>query len=130
MRGSCDCCNAQDVELSFCIVTGIETYACAKCRGIDEDEEMTIDDRIEANANLTLWCVHILGSDDVLAAPSHAAAVAHAHELNQAVFGSSVATDDVMCFAYAAPWPHSSKAHADDLEIGLPRTTPTETQHQ
>lgn len=32
---------------------------------------MTTGERIEANANLTLWCVHVLGPDDVLAAPSH-----------------------------------------------------------
>jgi hypothetical protein len=40
---------------------------------------MTTSERIEANANLTLWCVHVLGPDDVLAAPSHEAAAVHAH---------------------------------------------------
>lgn len=80
---------------------------------------MTTAERIEANANLTLWCVHILGPDDVLAAPSHAAAVAHAHELNKAVFGRVGAADDVLCFAYAGPWPHSREAHADAVKSWL-----------
>jgi len=35
VKGSCDCCNAQDVRLTFHIVTGIETYACAKCSSGD-----------------------------------------------------------------------------------------------
>jgi len=72
---------------------------------------MTVGERIEANADLILWCVHVLGSDDVLAAPNHNAAVTHAHELNKALFGRRSAADDVLCFAYAAPWPHSAEAH-------------------
>lgn len=76
---------------------------------------MTTGERIEANANLTLWCVHVLGPDDVMAAPSHDAAVTHAHEVNKAVFGRITKADDVLCFAYAAPWPHSKEAHAADL---------------
>ena len=31
--GSCDCCDAQNVRLSFHIVAGLETYACTKCSG-------------------------------------------------------------------------------------------------
>ena len=74
---------------------------------------MSTGERIEANANLTLWCVHILGPDDVLAAPSHEAAAIHAHELNKALHNSKVSkADDVLCFAYAAPWPYSREEHA------------------
>lgn len=80
---------------------------------------MTTGERIEANANLTLWCVHVLGSDDVMAAPSHDAAATHAHELNKAVHGRSSTPGDVLCFAYAAPWPHSPESHADDLKKWL-----------
>jgi hypothetical protein len=36
---SCDCCDAKVSRLYFCIAYGIETYACAKCRGIEEDDE-------------------------------------------------------------------------------------------
>lgn len=81
---------------------------------------MTTGEKIEANANLTLWCVHILGPDDVLAAPSHDAAVVHAHELNKALHSrASRPVDDVLCFAYAAPWPHSKEAHADAVKKWL-----------
>lgn len=75
---------------------------------------MTTGEKIEANANLVLWCVHVLGPDDVMAAPSHDAAVTHAHELNKALLGR-VTADDVLCFAYAAPWPYSKEAHAEAL---------------
>ena len=80
---------------------------------------MTIGERIEANANLTLWCVHVLGPDDVLAAPSHEAAAVHAHGINKAVFGRIGTPDDVLCFAYAAPWPHSRESHAESVKNWL-----------
>ena len=80
---------------------------------------MTTNERIEANANLTLWCVHVLGSDDVIAAPSHDAAVTHAHQVNRAVFSRVREPNDVLCFAYAAPWPHSQKSHEDDVKKWL-----------
>lgn len=82
---------------------------------------MTTGERIEANANLTLWCVHVLGSDDVIASPSHDAAVVHAHELNKVVFSRVTTANDILCFAYAAPWPHSRDAHAEDLKNWLKR---------
>ncbi len=77
---------------------------------------MTTGEKIEANANLALWCVHILGPDDVLAAPSHDAAAVHAHELNKALHGRVTTPDDVLCFAYAAPWPHSREDHAEAVK--------------
>lgn len=80
---------------------------------------MTVGEKIEANANLTLWCVHVLGHDDVMAAPSHDAAVVHARDMNKAVFGRLGTPNDVLCFAYAAPWPHSKESHADDLRTWL-----------
>lgn len=72
-------------------------------------------DQIEKNADLTLWCVHMLGPDELMAAPSHAEAAQHAAELNAALHGRSNAPDDVLCFAYAAPWPHTPETHSDDL---------------
>lgn len=77
---------------------------------------MTLNERIEANADLTLWCVHVLGPDDVYAAPSHDAAVVHARWLNQAVHGRNSTPRDILAFAYAAPWPHSKESHADDVK--------------
>ncbi len=32
-RGSCDCCDAQNVRINRVEAYGIETYACGKCRG-------------------------------------------------------------------------------------------------
>ncbi len=67
---------------------------------------------IEANADLVLWCVHVLGPDDMYAAPSHAAAVAKAHELNVSLANRATPVlNDILCFAYAAPWPYSKQAH-------------------
>lgn len=80
---------------------------------------MTTNEKIEANANLRLWCVHVLGPDDVMAAPSHDAAVVHARELNKAVFSRVEPHDDVLCFAYAAPWPYSADSHAESLKNWL-----------
>jgi len=34
-RGTCDCCDAQNVRVSRVWVTGIETFACTKCSGGD-----------------------------------------------------------------------------------------------
>lgn len=80
---------------------------------------MTLAEKIEANANLMLWCVHILGPDDVLAAPSHDAAMVHARELNKALHGKASAPADILCFAYAAPWPHSRDDHAEAVKNWL-----------
>ena len=33
IKGECDCCGARDVRLSRCWPMGMETYACAKCKG-------------------------------------------------------------------------------------------------
>lgn len=73
-------------------------------------------DTIERNADLTLWCVHVLGADDVLATETHADAVQEAKALNMAVLCRADAPVDVMCFAYAAPWPGTPDSHADDLK--------------
>ena len=77
---------------------------------------MTTDQRIEANANLILWCVHILGMDDVHATTSHLEAVLQAQEHNNGFFSRpDLKADDILSFAYAAPWPHSKTSHADAL---------------
>lgn len=77
---------------------------------------MILSEKIEANANIVLWCVHVIGPDDVCAAPSHDAAVAHAHELNKKLHGRKGTPDDILCFAYAAPWPHSPESHVEALK--------------
>lgn len=74
-----------------------------------------IADRIEANANRVLWCVHVIGPDDVYAESSHAQAVAKADELNRSVWSQDKAPEDVCCFAYADVWPWSAEEHAAAL---------------
>lgn len=80
---------------------------------------MRLAEKIEENANLIPWCVHILGPDDVLAAPSHEAAVVHARELNKSIQKKYAGPNDVLCFAYAAPWPHDKEAHAEAVNNWL-----------
>ena len=80
---------------------------------------MTTGEKLEANANLTLWCVHILGPDEMLAAPSHLAAKTHAHELNKSLYSRAGTPCDVLCFAYAAPWPYSATDHAESVKNWL-----------
>lgn len=82
----------------------------------------TLGEKIEANADLMLWCVHILGPDDVLAAPSHDAAAVHARELNKASHGRANSPNDILCFAYAAPWPHGADMHAEEVKKWLDHT--------
>lgn len=77
---------------------------------------MTTSERIETNADLLLWCVHILGPDDVYAAPCHSAAVIHARELNKTIHRKSRDLETILCFAYAAPWSYSKDAHAEEVK--------------
>ncbi len=86
---------------------------------------MTTNERIEANADLTLWCVHVLGPDDVHAAPSHLAAVTQAHELNKALYSrADTKCDDILCFSYAAPWPYDAESHKLAVLNWLKEPTP------
>lgn len=77
---------------------------------------MTVEERMEANANRVLWCVHVIGPDDLYAEPSHASAVANAEKLNRSVWARDDAPADVTCFAYADTWPWGSDAHADAMK--------------
>lgn len=76
----------------------------------------TVNERIEANADLVKWCVHVLGPDDVIAAPDHQAAVVRAREMNKTLFNRPSEAHDVLCFAYAAPWPYNGDQHAENLK--------------
>ena len=76
---------------------------------------MTTDERIEANANRLLWCVRVIGPDELYAEPSHASAVANAEKINRSLWSRADAPLDVTCFAYADTWPYSAEQHADAL---------------
>lgn len=78
---------------------------------------MTLSEKIEANADLIRWCVNILGPDDVIAAPSHDAAVIYAREWNKRWHARiRHEPNDILLFAHPAPWPHSAESHAESLK--------------
>lgn len=45
-RGSCDCCG-KTRNLTFVCWTGIDTYACAECRGGDLDDDDLTDGELD-----------------------------------------------------------------------------------
>lgn len=114
-RQTCELCGAQlSIEQMEC--QG-EFFICPSCVAASrEASDQQLRKVIEENANLVKWCVHVIGPDDVLAAPSHDAAATHAHELNKAVFGFLRVPNDILCFAYAAPWPHGEADHAEAVK--------------
>lgn len=63
----------------------------------------------------TLWCLHILGPDDVIPAPSQAHAERAAQKVNE---WAKKRLDDhaPRIEAVAAPWPHDAKSHADEVD--------------
>ena len=76
-------------------------------------------DKIEANANLVLWCVHALGPDELYAAPSHAEAVDRAALLNMQIHDQlekSGQDNTILCFFFADVWPYSVDDHAHALD--------------
>lgn len=62
----------------------------------------------------TLWCLHILGPDDVYPAPSRAYAEVAA-DVHNARFRKISKESGVMCEAIVAPWPHDAESHARGL---------------
>ena len=84
--------------------------------GSPEDKRMVRDALATLEqAAPELWCLHILGPDDVHPAPSKAHAERAAEGFNKA-FGELSAGRDVMCSAVAAPWPHSPESHAASVQ--------------
>lgn len=77
---------------------------------------MKTSELIEANANLVKWCVHVLGPDEIHAAPDHHAAVIAARDFNQHLYSRHPdKLDEILLFAHPAPWPHSDKHHSENL---------------
>ncbi|MFG1302209.1 hypothetical protein V5F49_20690 [Xanthobacter sp. V3C-3] len=63
-----------------------------------------------------LWCAHVRGPDDVVAATSYADATALCDEINGVA--KKVAHLDVMCVAYPAVWPWDEASHTASLATG------------
>lgn len=66
---------------------------------------------------MNLWCVNILGPDDVLAMPDWWAALEEANALNRyfARLDETRHESDPIMRAVVVPWPHSAESHAEDL---------------
>jgi hypothetical protein len=62
-----------------------------------------------------LWCVHVLGPDDLHAMPSYEAAEKNVEELIAALFTERTAKLDVLCLPIVAHWPYGAKSHAEAL---------------
>lgn len=78
--------------------------------------DTSLEQRVEQNANLVKWCVHVIGPDDIYAEPSHAAAVAKAEQLNRAVHQKVKPGEEILCFAFADMWPLSAEQHAQAMK--------------
>ena len=67
----------------------------------------------------TLWCVHIVGPDDVIAYPDKESAEHKAGLLNAVLEKQNAAhvgdENWPVCRAEVMPWPHSPESHAADL---------------
>lgn len=72
---------------------------------------MTKEERLAKARAKVLWCVHILGPDDLIPAASYEAAEKHATELSDFMHGPDVPDLDVLCLPIVAVWPYSAEAH-------------------
>lgn len=81
----------------------------------------------------TLWCVRLIGPDDMLACASRADAVRHAMALNLGAYRANLDPDPMqpLVVAVPEPWPYDPRSHAaglallaaeDQTWIGGPRT--------
>jgi hypothetical protein len=61
----CDCCAAMVRTLHRCFAYGIETYACAKCRGLDECERCCGDGQLVTCIDTLITCDECGGRGEV-----------------------------------------------------------------
>lgn len=74
-----------------------------------------LDEMLDAE----LWCVHIKGPDDVLAAPSRRAAEERCWKLNdhfEKMAAGDATREEVLLKAVVDLWPHSPEQHAKDVK--------------
>lgn len=73
----------------------------------------------------TLWCLHILGADDMYPAPDKPTAIAAAifHNL---IFDKRSTESGVMCKAEVKEWPYSAAGHAREAKNFVPNWFPIE----
>lgn len=75
-----------------------------------------------------LWCLHIEGPDDVLAAPSREAAQEAAERLQQWLDARPKHELDPLVRCVVEPWPHSELLHTQDLKRWDERTAVRQTE--
>lgn len=76
----------------------------------------TKEERLKATRAKLLWCVHILGPDELIAHESYDDAEKHARELNEYMHDPANLPDlDVMCLSIVAVWTGSAKEHAAEV---------------
>lgn len=79
---------------------------------------MTKEERLTKARAKILWCVHILGPDELIAKESYEAAEKHATELSDYLHGPDMPDTDVLCLPIVAMWPWSPEAHRAALVQG------------
>lgn len=80
-------------------------------------------------ADAKLWCVNVIGPDDVYATRTRLEALEEANWQNIYLSGLERHEYDPVLHAVVIEWPHSASSHADDLRSGVPTAT-TATQPQ
>ncbi len=69
---------------------------------------------------MELWCVHMLGMDDVIAQDSLTSARRYSHKINALLLERETVRPlhpfDPNVWAAPALWPHDAASHAEDLE--------------
>lgn len=63
-----------------------------------------------------LWCVHVLGPDELHAMPSYEAAEKNVEELIAYLFTERASKLNVLCLPVVATWPYSAEEHRKALE--------------
>ncbi|HVL61392.1 MAG TPA: hypothetical protein VM430_08290 [Microbacterium sp.] len=76
---------------------------------------MTKEERLKKARAKILWCVHVLGPDEMIAKESYEAAEKHATELSDFMHGPHVPDLNVLCLPIVAVWPYGEQAHRDEL---------------
>lgn len=67
-----------------------------------------------------LWCVHVLGPDELHAMPSYDAAEQNVRDLIATLYTPKMIALDVMCLPIVAPWPYSADAHRAEVAKSWP----------
>lgn len=71
---------------------------------------------LDAARSQVLWCMHVLGIDEVHAAASYDDAQRMVDDMTAALADRGLLGGDVMLLPIVAPWPHSAESHASAVQ--------------